>query len=441
VFLIYHSNMYRFIDDFLVKWKSERRRKPLILRGARQVGKTYSISHFAATNFKNFVKVDFEREPGLKQIFDVDLKPQRISKELELIKNLKIDPGKTLIFFDEIQECPNAIMSLRYFYEEMPDLHIIATGSLLEFALSELSFPVGRIQFYEMHPLSFPEFLKACDNHSLFEQLLKEPHYLPETVHKIILKELKYYFFIGGMPESVKTYSVTGSIRDCSEVHSEIINSLRMDFAKYSPQVDKNCLNSALTEIARNVGKQTKYSSLAKDFSNPTLKKAYQTLRMAKLIHQIGAINPIGLPVQLISGRIFKTSLLDVGLMNFLCGIQPNEEFLKSDLLSIYRGALAEQYVAQEFAINQQNEVYYWDRQAKSSTAEVDFVIQKNNKWYPVEVKSGSSGALKSLHLYLGEFSETTEGYVLSSQPYSELKEQKLKFIPVYFAYSLSKMV
>jgi hypothetical protein len=162
---------------------------------------------------------------------------------------------------------------------------------------------------------------------------------------------------------------------------------------------------------------------------------------MSKLIYQIKAINPIGFPVQLISGRIFKTALLDVGIMNFLCGIQPNEEFINSDLLSIYRGALAEQYVAQEFAITQQNDVYYWERQAKSSTAEVDFVIQKNNKWFPVEVKSGSSGALRSLHLYLQEYSQTTEAYVLSSQPYSELMEQKLKFVPVYFAYSLSKMI
>ena len=433
--------MYRFIDDFLIKWKTEKRRKPLIIRGARQVGKTYSITHFAANNFKNLIKIDFEREPGLKNIFDHDLDPKRISKELELIKNIKIERENTLLFFDEIQECSNAIMSLRYFYEEMPELHIIATGSLLEFAMSEMSFPVGRIQFYEMHPLSFPEFLLASNKQNLFEHLIDKPHNLPETVHNLLLKDLKYYFFIGGMPESVKTYSETGSIRNCSEVHSEIVNSLRMDFAKYSPQVDKNCLNSALTEVARNVGKQTKYSSLAQGFSNPTLKKAYQALQMSKLIYQIKAINPIGFPVQLISGRIFKTALLDVGIMNFLCGIQPNEEFINSDLLSIYRGALAEQYVAQEFAITQQNDVYYWERQARGSTAEVDFVIENNNKWFPVEVKSGSSGALRSLHLYLQEYSQTTEAYVLSSQPYSELMEQKLKFVPIYFAYSLSKMI
>lgn len=331
-------------------------------------------------------------------------------------------------------------MSLRYFYEEMPDLHIIATGSLLEFALSEISFPVGRVQFYEMYPLCFPEYLMATGKQQLYNQILKEPQKLSDTVHDVLLKELKYYFFIGGMPESVRTYSETGSIKNCTEVQSEIINSLRLDFAKYSPHVDKHCINSALTEIARNVGKQTKYSSLAEGFSNPTLKKAYITLQMAKLIHQISAINPIGFPVQIVSSRIFKTSLLDIGLMNFLFGIKANEEFLKTDLLAIYNGALAEQFVAQELAVTQNNNIYYWDRQAKSSTAEVDYVIQKIQKWIPVEVKSGSSGSLRSLNLYLKEFPKTDEAYVLSSQQYSELTEQKLKFIPLYFAHSVSKM-
>ncbi|OFX59710.1 MAG: nuclease [Bacteroidetes bacterium GWA2_30_7] len=432
--------MYRLIDDFLIKWKSEKRLKPLVVRGARQVGKTFSITNFAKNNFTNYIKIDFEREPSLKNIFEADLIPQRICNEIELIKNVKIIKGETLIFFDEIQECSKALMSLRYFYEEMPDLHIIATGSLFEFALSEISFPVGRVQFYEMQPLCFPEYLLAIGKQQLYNQILNEPHKLSDTVHNKLLNELKYYFFIGGMPESVKTYTETSSIKNCSEVQSEIINSLRLDFAKYSPHVDKNCLNSALTNIARNVGRQTKYSSLADGYSNPTLKKAYITLQMAKLIHQISAINPIGFPVQIVSSKIFKTSLLDIGLMNYLFGIKANEEFLKTDLLAIYNGALAEQYVAQEFAVTQNNNIYYWDRQAKSSTAEVDYVIQKNQKWFPVEVKSGSSGSLRSLHLYLKEYPKTTEGIVLSSQSFSELNEQKLKFIPLYFAHSVSKM-
>ena len=432
--------MKRIVEDFLIKWKSEQRRKPLIIRGARQVGKTYSITNFGKTNFENIVKIDFEREPSIKEVFQIDLNPQRICMELEIVKNIKISEGKTLIFFDEIQECPQAIMALRYFFEEKPNLHIIATGSLLEFSLSEISIPVGRIQFYDMFPMNFSEFLLANKKEQLHEIIQKEPHQLSKTVHEILLKELKFYFFVGGMPEAVKTFYETGSVNNSFDVISEIVNSLRMDFAKYSPQVDKNCLNSALTEIARNVGKQTKYSSLATGFSNPTLKKAYQTLQTAKLIHQINAINPTGFPVQIISSRIFKTNMLDIGIMNFLCGISRSEEFLKTDLLAIYRGALAEQFVGQEFAVNQQNNLYYWERQAKNSTAEVDYVIQKNNKWFPIEVKSGSSGSLRSLHLYLTEFEDCTEGLVLSSQPYSILPEQKLKFIPLYFAGSISIM-
>lgn len=431
--------MKRIADDYLVKWKSDERRKPLLIRGARQIGKTFTIAGFGKNHFENFIKIDFEREPGLKQIFDLDLNPRRICNEIEIIKNIKIVTGKTLLFFDEIQECGNAIMSLRYFYEEMPELHIIATGSLLEFALSDISFPVGRIQFYNMFPLNFSEYLAATGKENLQKLIDKEPKNLSTNIHELLNRELKNYFFIGGMPECVKTYIRTNSIVECSEVQSEIINSLRMDFSKYSPKVDKDCLNSALSEIARNVGNQTKYSSLAQGFSNPTLKKAYQALLMAKLINQINAVNPIGFPAQIVSGRIFKTSFLDIGLMNFISGITISEEYFKTDLLSIYRGSLAEQFVAQEFAVNQSNNLYYWSRQSKSSTAEVDYVIQKQNKWIPVEVKSGSSGSLRSMHRYLDEFNDCNYGIILSSQEYKELPEQKLIFMPIYFAGIISK--
>lgn len=431
--------MNRIIDEFLKFWKNDNRRKPLLIRGARQIGKTFSITNFGKANFSNFVKIDFEREPSLKKIFGQDLNPQRICSEIEILKNIRITEQETLVFFDEVQECPEAIMSLRYFYEEKPNLHVIATGSLLEFALSEISFPVGRIQLYNMYPLNFSEFLLAQGKDLLYNLIQDEPKVLSNNIHELLLQELKYYFFVGGMPESVKIYCETNSLLKCSDVHSEIINTLKMDFSKYSPQIDKNCLNSALSEIARNVGKQTKYSNLSQNFSNPTLKKAYHTLLTAKLINQISAINPIGFPVQIISSRIFKTSLLDIGLMNYLCGIKIDEEFFKSDLLAIYRGALAEQFVAQEFIITQNNNIYYWERQAKSSTAEVDYVIEKQNKWFPVEVKSGSSGSLRSLHLFLKEYENCNEGIVLSSQPYSELSEQKLIFVPLYFAMSVSK--
>ncbi len=432
--------MERIAESFLNNWKGNERRKPLIVRGARQVGKTHTITSFGKSAFENFVKIDFEREPLMKQLFESDLNPVRICNEIEIIKNTKIRQGKTLLFLDEIQECSRAIISLRYFYEEMPALHVIATGSLLEFALSEISFPVGRVQIYDMYPLNFSEFLGATQKKNLQELVNKQPHPLAKTIHEQLLSELKKYFFVGGMPESVNVFCDTQSIVNCIEVQSEIVNSLRMDFSKYNPQVDKDCLNTALSEIALNIGHQTKYSKLAQGFSNPTLKKAYQTLHMAKLIHQVNAINPIGFPPQLVSGRIFKTFLLDIGLMNFLGGALPGEEYLKTDLLAIYRGAMAEQFIAQEFVINQQNNIYYWQRMAKSSTAEVDFVIQKHNKWYPVEVKSGSSGSLRSLHQYLKEYTDSDTAYVLSAQPYAELPQQKLKFIPLYFADSLSRM-
>jgi len=274
----------------------------------------------------------------------------------------------------------------------------------------------------------------------MYEVVVGHVKKVPETVHEILLNELKYFFFIGGMPESVRTYIETGSIKKSIDVHTEILDSLKLDFAKYSPKVDKSCLNSVLTEIASNVGKQTKYSSLAQGYSNPTLKRAYNVLQLAKIINQVMSVNPIGLPVQISSAKIFKTIVLDIGLMNKLSELDAGEEFLQSDLLAIYRGALAEQYTAQEFLAGQNRNLYYWDRQAKSSSAEVDFVLKKRNKLIPVEVKSGKGGTLRSLHQYMKEYPGTEYGIVLSTQQYSFLKDQKLKFIPLYFAHNVGQM-
>jgi predicted AAA+ superfamily ATPase len=430
--------MKRLLDTVLLEWKNSSRRKPLIVRGARQVGKTYTISVFGSAYFKNFVVIDFERNPKFRNIFENDLQPSRILNELELASGQRIIQGETLVFFDEIQECPKALVSLRYFYEEMPGLHFIAAGSLLEFALGEISFPVGRVQFAEIYPLNFLEFQMALGNERAVEYLLKPPGELSETAHQFLLTQLKDYFFVGGMPEVVKTYSESKSINKAIEVQGEICNSLKQDFAKYNPQVDKQCLSGVFSSLAHNIGKQTKYASLSEDFSNPTIKKAYHTLVQAKLVQKINSVNPQGLPIPIMTTKVFKSSLLDIGIMNYLCGIYKTDEYFKRDLLGIYRGAMAEQFVGQEIASNQNNELFYWSRQAKSSTAELDYVISVDNRIIPVEVKSAKAGSLKSMHQYLKEFPDCKVGYVFSANRYSELPEQKLCFIPIYFAYSAS---
>ena len=431
--------MKRLIESRLLEWKNSSRRKPLIVRGARQVGKTYTITGFGKANFKNFVVIDFERNPEFRNIFEKDLLPVRIISDLELITGQRIIAGETLVFLDEIQECLRAVVALRYFYEELPKLHIIAAGSLLEFAMGEVSFPVGRVQFAEFYPLNFIEFQLALGYEKVAEYLSASPRKLSESSHKFLLDQLKDYFFIGGMPEAVRTFSDTRSVNRAIEVQGEICNSLKQDFSKYNPQIDKQCLTEVFNSLAKNVGRQTKYASLSEGYSNPTIKKAYQTLVQAKLVNKVNSANPQGLPLSILTSKVFKSTMLDIGLMNYLCGIYKTDEYFSNDLLGIYRGAMAEQFAGQEMAANQNNELYYWSRQAKSSTAEVDYVISVNNRIVPVEVKSASAGRLRSLHQYLKEYPDCKTGYVFSANKYSELPEQKLIFMPLYFAYSASR--
>ena len=428
--------MKRLFEKRLLDWKNSTRRKPLIVRGARQVGKSYTITEFGKGYFNNCVIIDFERDPKFRNIFENDLNPAGIISDLELATGQRIIPGETLIFFDEIQECPRALMALRYFYEEMPSVYIIAAGSLLEFAMGDISFPVGRVQFAELYPLNFLEFQMALGNEKAIDYLTGAPAKLSESSHQFLLEQLKDYFFVGGMPEAVKSYSETRSVSSAIAVQGEICNSLKQDFTKYNPHVDKQCLTEVFTSLAKNVGRQTKYASLSEGYSNPTIKKAYQTLVQAKLISKVNSVNPRGLPLSIMTSKVFKSSLLDIGIMNFLCGIYKTDEYFRSDLLGIYRGAMAEQFVGQEIISSQNNELYYWSRQAKSSTAEVDYIISVNERIIPVEVKSASAGRLRSLHQYLKEYPDCKYGYVFSSNKYSELPEQKLMFLPLYFAYS-----
>jgi predicted AAA+ superfamily ATPase len=197
-------------------------------------------------------------------------------------------------------------------------------------------------------------------------------------------------------------------------------------------------LTEVFTSLAKNVGKQTKYASLSEDYSNPTIKKAYHTLVQSKLVHKINSVNPQGFPLSIMTSRVFKSAMLDIGIMNYLCGIYKTDEYFKTDLLGIYRGAMAEQFVGQEMASNQNNGLFYWSRQAKSSTAEIDYVISVDDSIIPVEVKSAKAGSLRSMHQYLKEFADCKTGYVFSGNNYAELKEQKLIFMPIYFAYSAS---
>ena len=427
--------MKRLIEKKLLSWKNSKRRKPLILRGARQIGKTWIIKHFGDRHYKNIVTIDFERERELHSFFEKSLDPIVIKQSIEITKKIKIIPEETLLFFDEIQSCPRAIMALRYFYEEMNEIHVIAAGSLLEFALSTISFPVGRVQFLNMYPMTFAEYLMATENQTALDIINSEPEKLPGQIHDSLLSELRTYFFIGGMPESIKVFIQTGSMADSFDVHKELISTFQDDFSKYAPYADKNCLNDVFKNVAKNIGNQIKYTHLSESFSSPTIKKAFETLLNAKIIKKIPSLNNITPPFNLnISLKKFKTLLLDIGLWQHLSGISDYLEFIQSDLSSSYRGALAEQFVGQELICANDGEICYWARDKKGSSAEIDYLVTISGKPYPIEVKSGKAGSLKSMHMILKKYPDCSFGIVFSTRAFENLKEQKLIFLPLYYA-------
>lgn len=430
--------MFRAAQRQIEQWTASPRRKPLVVRGARQVGKTWLVEHVAAAAFESIVKIDLEKRRDLHGLFGDNLDPNVIVRHLEVESGRRIIPGRTLLFIDEIQACPRAIVALRYFHEHVPELHVIAAGSLLEFALGEISVPVGRVQYLHLHPMTFSEYLRGIGNDVAAETTALHPSTVDPGIQRQLLAELKTYFFVGGMPESVQAYRDTRSLVEVFKVQSQIVSSSRDDFAKYTPRVDRGCLDSVLVSVARQVGEQIKYARLDSGHSGPTNRRGFDLLCKARLIHKIAAANPSGLPLGATAGgKRFKAALLDIGLMQHLCHLPVELEMREADLLSIYRGKLAEQFVAQELIASHAAELFYWSREARGSSAEVDFLVAQGGRVVPIEVKSGAGGSLRSLHVLLATYPSCTEGIVLSSGTFAHRPERRLTFMPLYYAGSL----
>lgn len=426
--------MKRLIDNKLKAWKSSASRKPLIVRGARQVGKTWTVEQFGRAEFDTLVKIDFERRPDLRPLFDGDLSADGLIEQLELVTGHRIRPGKTLVFLDEVQACPRAIMALRYFYEEKPDLHVVAAGSLLEFAMGEISVPVGRVSYLNMYPMTFREYLMATGNEPAAAAIARQPTELSEPVHQLLVKALKRFFFVGGLPECVAIIADGGSLLDVFSAQDDIINAYRDDFAKYAGRADRSCLEAVMTSVARQVGQQIKYTRLDEAHSGQTNRKAFDLLRMARVVHKISAAGLSALPLGVsASVKRFKAAFLDVGVMQRVCGLPVDREMQHRDLLDVYRGQLAEQFVAQELLVTHQHELHYWSREKRGSQAEVDFLAVHQGQIHPVEVKSGTGGQLRSMHLALRAYPTCGEGLVLYGGTYGHRPSERLRFIPLYF--------
>jgi len=400
--------MKREITKEFIAWQNRKNHKPLIVRGARQVGKTYVIEDFAGTHFQNYLKINFEEQIELKSIFKT-CNVKRIQDELSILFSIDIFPGQTLLFFDEIQACPEAIVSLRYFYEQYPDLHIIAAGSLLDFTLKELNYsmPVGRVEFCYMFPMSFKEFLQALSQDRLIKYIkdFTFDENFSKSIHHNILEYLRLYLFIGGMPEVVKAYVSQEKLTDIERIQSNILTTLQYDFAKYGTKKQQEYLLSVFRYSAHNIGKKVKYVNIDRDIRSANIKKAFKRLELSRLLQLITHTNTNCIP--LLNGAnkdIYKPLFLDIGLANHLCGIRLIEI---EKIFTSYEGALAEQFVGQELlttgAAYLDPKLFYWTREERNSNAEIDYVYQYNNNIFPIEVKSGKSGSLKSLHVYLFE--------------------------------------
>lgn len=417
--------MNREIEQEIKIWKERPQRKPLVIKGARQVGKSYTVEKFGRENFENCVVANFEKQRALIEIFEADLKVDRILEKLELILNTRIIPHKTLLFLDEIQKCPRAMTALRYFYEEKPEIAVIAAGSLLDFSLDQTSIPVGRITYLYMHPLSFCEFLEALGETLLQEHLLKNPFLsLQDPLHTQCLNLVRKYMQIGGMPEAIKIYLETGSLREVTLHHQNLIETYRQDFSKYAPKVPYPYLLAVLEKIPQLVGRQIKYSHIDQEIRSTYLKEVLLLLERAQVLYRIRAVRSPGIPLSShASDKVFKTIFLDVGLMQALCGIDWGKISEKEDLTSIYQGMIAEQFVGQEIIAYTSREtfkpLFYWKREERGAQAEVDYLIEHQGNVVPLEVKSDKKGRLKSLHWYLAHF-DPQKAFVVSAHPYCE---------------------
>lgn len=396
---------------YLIEWKKRDKRKPLVVRGARQVGKSYLVEDFAKREFPIWLTVNADRDREfLRRI--VHEPPARMVQLLELEYNRRIVPGKTLIFFDEIQAVPELLGRLRYFYEEIPDLHVIAAGSLLDFVLEDHSFsmPVGRIEYLHLGPMTFGEFLDATGNEQWSGFLLSfgSGGAMPETVHQTLLRLFRTFLALGGMPEAVETYARTHSLLEADRVKEAILGTLRDDFAKYGRRVNHDRLLKVFGRLPALVGQKFKFVNVSREESAREIGRCLHLLELARLVYRVRRSSCSGLPLGADAREdSFKVLFLDCGLLLRACGLGSAAMEREPDLMLANSGAAVEQVVGQHLLharpLWEEPELFYWAREKPTSSAEVDYVIARGGHIVPVEVKAGKTGRLRSLWQFVAE--------------------------------------
>lgn len=428
--------MKRLVNIFLSAWRTSKVRKPLIMRGARQVGKTHAVRKLG-TEFSNMLELNFEKLPHLCEIFEKDLDPKRIITALTAIFHQAIIPGESLLFFDEIQACPKAIIALRYFYEEMPELHVIAAGSLLDFAIEQVGIPVGRVTYCYVYPVSFMEFLIAAGYSTLFlmilEQSVSEP--LDDFYHNKLFELLGEYMLLGGMPEIIQEWISHRDLISCAQLQHAVINNYRDDFPKYAKKLQIKYVEALFNQIPHMIGETFKFSRIHGDYQKRELDPALQLLIKAGIVHKVeqttGNGFPLGANVDL---KHFKLLFLDVALSQTMLGLDIKDWLLNPVHAFVNKGMLTEAFVGQELLAysnhHTKQNLYYWHRLDRGSMAEVDYLLPFNDLIIPVEVKSGKGTTLKSLHMFLENRTYSPYGIRFSTHNYS--LTDKLHSYPLY---------
>ena len=395
--------MIRDAEVQLLEWKNSKHRKPLLIYGARQVGKTWLMKTFGKTEFTNCIYINFEKEIQLRGIFETDYNPKRIIKLIEIHADQKVEIGSTLLIFDEIQEAKGGLTSLKYFNEELSEMHLIAAGSLLGIALKQqTSFPVGQVEFLYLNPMNFGEFLKAKGKNSLLELLQEKNWDYIETFKSHYLQLLKQYYFVGGMPEAVKSFALEEDYNLVSTIQKNILTSYEQDFSKHAPSEIipriRMIWNSVVSQLAKENKKfiygLVKEGARAKDFE-----MAISWLEDYGLIHKIHRTNKSNVPLAAYSDLgAFKIYVLDVGLLGAMANLNQKVLLEENVLFNEFKGALTEQYVLQELIQNRKNQFHYWSND--NGSAEIDFIFENSSHIIPLEVKAGENLQAKSLKTF-----------------------------------------
>ena len=424
--------MYRIAIEKLLKWKQSKRRKPLIIEGARQVGKTWLMKEFGKQAYTDAIYINFDSNSRMAELFASDLDTDRLIMGLELYAGHKIDPDNSLLIFDEVQEVPRALASLKYFYENTPQYHIVCAGSLLGIALHQgTSFPVGKVDFLKLYPLSFKEFLIATDKERFAELLDKQDFGMITCFKQTYIDSLKQYYFIGGMPEAVQSFAENKDFNEVREIQKRILAAYEQDFSKHAPNEIVPRLRRVWNSIPSQLAKENKkfIYGLVRDGARA---KDYETAIMwlsdCGLVHKVSRVNAAGIPLRANEDlKAFKLFVVDVGLLGCMAGLRQRTLLDGNALFVEFKGALTEQYVCQQLKTIEDLEVYYYTNDRGS--CEVDFVVDTGEQIVPVEVKAEVNLRAKSLKTYQEKFSPEVS---IRTSMSDYKKEEWLVNLPLY---------